>query len=139
MEYRHERGKPGSGKKKIGEGSADIEQLLGIAMGCIGMSMDDFCRCTPSWFYKVYEAWHEREQRLEQAGWERTRMQCLCMLQPYSKKKLQARDVMQFPWEVKSEEGRVKNGGGRVKNEIPLSREALMERYRKAKERVGLK
>ncbi len=100
-------------------------------MGCIGMSMDDFCRCTPSWFYKVYEAWHEREQRLEQAGWERTRMQCLCMLQPYSKKKLQARDVMQFPWEVKNEEGR-------VEKEAPLSREALMERYRKAKERAGL-
>ncbi len=52
MERHDERGEPGS-RKKLDEGnadngeSADIEQLLGIAMGCIGVSMDDFCRCTP--------------------------------------------------------------------------------------------
>lgn len=103
-------------------------------MGCMGMSRDDFCRCTPSEFYAAYGAWNDMRQQRERAEWERARMQCLCALQPYSKKQLSARDVMRFPWdeEARSEEGK-------VKSEESISREELMERYKKARERVGLK
>ncbi len=101
-------------------------------MGCMGISREDFCRCTPSEFYAAYEAWIEMRQLEERGSWERMRMQCVCSLQPYSKKRLTARDVMQFPWE---EEGEAAS----AKPEPPLSREELLDRYRKARERAGLK
>ncbi len=99
-------------------------------MGCIGMSRDDFCRCTPSQFYTIYEAWGEMRERDEQSRWERTRMQCLCSLQPYSKKQLKAQDVMQFPWDGGESEARSRKP--------EASRDEILERYRKARERAGL-
>lgn len=114
-----------------------MERLLGIAMGCMGMSMDDFCRCTPSEFNEAYEAWGECQERLERGAWERMRMQCLCSLQPYSSKKLRAEDLMRFPWEVKSEEVRVKNSLA-DKGQEEMSHEEVMERYREAAKRAGL-
>ncbi len=118
-------------------------------MGCMGMSRDDFCRCTPSEFYAAYGAWGDMRQQRERAEWERARLQCLCALQPYSKKQLSARDVMKFPWDEESEEGRVKSEEGRGKSEETsfagrrerqsITREEMMERYRAARERAGLK
>jgi len=75
-------------------------------------------------------------------------MQCLCSLQPYSKKQLRAEDVMRFPWDG-SEERRLKSSlseEGRVKSEEfscssgqrELSREEVMARYREAKRKLGL-
>lgn len=101
-------------------------------MGCMGMSMDDFCRCTPSEFNKAYEAWGECQERLERSAWERMRMQCLCSLQPYSSKKLRAEDLMRFPWE----EEQKKSPCQEVQEE--LSHEEVMARYREAVERAGL-
>lgn len=106
------------------------------------MSRDDFCRCTPSEFYAVYMAWSEMRERADRGAWERTRMQCLCMLQPYSKKQLKARDVMQFPWDNEanaSSSGDRSEGASSSRNrDEGLSREEIMERYRKARERAGL-
>ncbi len=98
-------------------------------MGCIGMSRDDFCRCTPSEFYAAWDAWSESRIRTERGMWERARMQALCTLQPYASKKLYAKDIMQFPWDKEDE-----------KTEAPseISREEIMERYRKARERRGM-
>lgn len=105
---------------------------MGIAMGCMGMSMDDFSRCTPSEFNEAYEAWSEHHDRMERSAWERMRMQCLCSLQPYSKKTLTAQDIMRFPWEGKGHVGNEREG------QTSLSHEQLMERYRKAASRAGL-
>lgn len=109
-----------------------MERLLGIAMGCMGMSMDDFCRCTPSEFNEAYEAWGECQERLERGAWERMRTQCLCSLQPYSSKKLRAEDLMRFPWE----EEQKKSPCQEVQEE--LSHEEVMARYREAAKRAGL-
>lgn len=92
------------------------------------MSMDDFCRCTPSEFHEVYASWLEDSERRERGMWERMRMECLCMLQPHSKHGLSAHDVMVFPWDdVKKR-----------KKDVALSHDELMARYREAKRRVGL-
>ena len=99
-------------------------------MGCMGMGMDDFCRCTPSEFYAAYAAWHEYQDRLERGAWERVRIQCLCSLQPYSKKRIEAQDIMKFPWEEKSL--------SQVERKEELSREEIMARYREAKNRAGM-
>lgn len=74
-----------------------------MAVGCIGMTVDDFCRCTPHEFNAVYEGWTESEKRRERAAWERTRMQCTTMLQPYSDHQLDPQDVFRFTWEVEEE------------------------------------
>ncbi len=63
------------------------------------MGLEDFERCTPSEFRAIFDAWQKQAARREQGEWERTRFGCLCMLQPYSRKKLRGVDVMKFPWE----------------------------------------
>ena len=37
-------------------------------MGCIGMSLDDFERCTPSEFYAAWKQWHEQMERMERSS-----------------------------------------------------------------------
>lgn len=105
-------------------------------MGCMGMSMDDFCRCTPSEFYAAHAAWQEYRDGEARSQWERTRMQCLCMLQPYSKKRLRAQDVMQLPWD---ERGKGLSGKAEsTEAQKALSHDELMARYRAAKKRMGI-
>lgn len=106
-----------------------------MAMGCMGMSYDDFARCTPSEYAAVWRAWHEAAERREQSEWERLRMSCLCMLQPYSKKRLRAEDVMRFPWESGARGSAVRPG---VRADI-LSAEEMEARREAAMARYGLK
>lgn len=102
---------------------------MGIALGCIGMSMQDFERCTPSEFKAIFDAWNRGRERLERSEWERVRMSCLCALQPYSKKKLNATDIMKFPWE--------KQEANNERREE--TREEVNARYEEAKRRFGLR
>lgn len=102
---------------------------MGIALGCIGMSMQDFERCTPSEFKATFDAWNELHERDGRIEWERVRMLCFCSLQPFSKKELSLTDVMVFPWEKEE-----------TKNERrEETREEVMARYEKAKRRLGLR
>lgn len=68
-------------------------------MGCIGMSLRDFERCTPAEFYAVWNRWQKREELAQRDGWERTRMLALFMVQPWSENRLTARDILRFPWD----------------------------------------
>ena len=63
------------------------------------MRVDDWCRCTPREFHAIAEAYRKGQEQTYRNGWEQTRQMCLCLLQPYSKKKLSAGDVLQFPWD----------------------------------------
>lgn len=56
-------------------------------------------------------------------------MQCLCTLQPYSKKTLDASDIMSFPWETEQ----------KSENEVKMDKEDTLRRYREAKAAAGLK
>ncbi len=102
---------------------------MGIALGCIGMSMQDFERCTPSEFKAIFDAWNGGRERLERSEWERVRMSCLCALQPYSKKKLKATDIMEFPWEKQEAKTERREE----------TREEVNARYEEAKRRFGLR
>lgn len=97
-------------------------------MGCMGMGMNDFCRCTPSEFRATWDAWNEMRQSRERETWEQLRMQCLCTLQPWSKERLEARDIMEFPWDDTKE---------KASESIP-DREEILRQYRKAKREAGL-
>ena len=96
----------------------------------MGMSCKDFERCTPTEFRWVWEKWNETEERRERGAWERMRYQCLCMLQPYSRKRMSVEDVMVFPWEKEET---------REGDAVVVSDAELMERYAEARERYGLK
>lgn len=75
---------------------------MGIAVGCIGMSLTDFEHCTPSEFSAVFDSWKQHSERAERDGWEQTRFLASCMLQPYSKKRLTPKDICEFSWEKES-------------------------------------
>lgn len=75
-----------------------------MAMGCIGMNLDDFRRCTPAEFSVIYRFWLQHDERNVQNDWEQTRFLACCMLQPYSKKKLSPTDVCRFSWERRREQ-----------------------------------
>lgn len=96
------------------------------------MSYDDFCRCTPSEYYHVWKAWYDLLERSNRAEWERVRSMCLCTLQPHTKKHLTANDVMSFTWDREPDDES-------KKNRPKLTHEEEMERYRRAKERFGLR
>ncbi len=102
-------------------------QLLGIATGCIGLSLQDFERCTPSEFRAIFDAWHERAQSLERSEWEQTRFLCACVLQYGAKKTLDVRNVLPLPWD--KTEGQSLTQG--------LSDTELKARYESAKKRYG--
>lgn len=108
-----------------------IESLLGIAMGCIGLSLDDFCRCTPSEFYAVFDGWNQNRTAVYRTGWEQTRFLALAALQPHSSKPLRPGDIMPLPWETE-------NRPDDTKKADEMSSADIMERYKAAKKRYGL-
>jgi hypothetical protein len=72
------------------------------------------------------------------AQWERTRMTALCSIQPHSSKSLRPQDVMAFPWDAEEGGGHVADDARRGdEHPAELTREELMERYRKAAREAG--
>ena len=108
--------------------STDILTLLGTALGCIGLSLDDFCRCTPAEFSAIHQCWADNERRKERGAWERTRMQCTTMLQPYSRHRLDPEDVLRFEWD----------GDHGDDDTEKLTAKEIRERFEKVKREQGL-
>lgn len=77
--------------------------LLGIAMGRVGMSMDDFCRCAPSEFSRIVEAYRLREETAYRAGWEQTRIQVVSVANMFSKHPLRPEKTFPLPWDEKKQ------------------------------------
>lgn len=129
-------------RKKKGVGSpsdrtetdepSDVETLAGIALGCIGMSLDDFARCTPSEFYAAYTSWQKMRDADRRDSWERMRILGACTLQPYSRKQLQGHDVITLPWDKETDRPQ-------TARQPQLSREETLARFEAAKQRAGLK
>ena len=94
-----------------------IENLLGIALGCIGLSLADFCVLTPDEWAEVYRNYREMLDEREKLEWERLRLLCAYTIQPHSRKKINPKKMMSFPWDnekmesqniVSPEEGRAR-------------------------------
>lgn len=62
----------------------------------------------PSAFYdllprewsNMVNGWNEFENRKEKSEWERTRWQTTLLLNPHTKKRIKAKDLIVFPWET---------------------------------------
>lgn len=72
---------------------------MSIALGCVGMNLDDFCRCTPFEFKGIYDEWFNRTKDAIRREWEIGRMISLNVLAPYSKKSLKPTDICRFSWD----------------------------------------
>ena len=110
--------------------------MLGIALGCIGLRYDDFCRLTLEEFSHIYEQYNEREEMEERSAWERMRMLATICVQPYSKKRLKANELMRFPWdeEQNGSPTRPPQREGVVSKEEALKRfEKLVRKIKKRK------
>lgn len=78
-----ERFPPGGERRKKSAGSrVEIYGLLGTALGCIGMSYDDFCRLTWPEAEAVFRSWAESRDDL----WDIMRTQTSLLLQPHLRK-----------------------------------------------------
>lgn len=84
----------------------------------MGMSLSDFCSCTPSEFKKIYEIWYAREERQVHREWEMTRDIIVTYAQTHSTKVLDKQKIMPFPWDKK----------GLKSKESPPSTEARMKK-----------
>lgn len=67
------------------------------------MSRTDFLQLTPDEFGEIVKQWDRYKTDLYRTGWEQTRFMAHCMLTPYSKKKLNPKDIILFEWEKKEE------------------------------------
>lgn len=72
---------------------------MGIALGHVGMSLDDFCRCTPVEFEHIYKAYSEQAEAEFRDRWERMRLLATIVIQPHVKKKLTAKKLLHLPWD----------------------------------------
>ena len=112
----------GKGEKK----PVGIEECLGYALGCVGLSYGDFCRLTPSEFEAVCKAYGERAEWHEQSEWERVRTLACVTIQPHVKKRITPRQLMPLPWDAKQ------------RSEAPqMSHEERVKKAREALKRFG--
>ena len=88
-------------KKSVG-----IRELLGIALGCMGMPLADFCQLTPDEFQSAYRAWADMKEQQERSAWER--MQAAITIQPHVKGKITPQRLLPFPWETQPKKPRRK-------------------------------
>lgn len=77
--------------------------MLGIALGCIGLSYDDFCRLDFEEFSAIYEAYAQQRDDDNKQEWERMRAHATLLLLPHTKKgtKLAPDKVYPLPWDKK--------------------------------------
>lgn len=104
--------------------------MLGIALGCIGLSYDDFCNLYQQEFAAVNKAWYQQQEALQQGEWERTRILAAISIQPHVKKKLTPEKLLPLPWDGK----RRKAAKG---DEPELTKEQKHERFKELLHRLG--
>ncbi len=77
----------------------DIETLMGIAVGRIGMNREDFERCTPLELSRIAKAHGDEVEMFMRSGWERTRTEVVGLHQLFSKRTLDPKRVFPLPWD----------------------------------------
>ena len=89
-------------KKKL-----SILDLLGHALGVVGLSMDDFCRLSPEEFDAVCHAHRGHRQAAYRDGWERTRLLATICVQPHTRKKITPQALLPFEWDKQKPKGKI--------------------------------
>lgn len=76
---------------------------MGIALGCIRLSYDDFCKMDFDEFAAVYKAYAEQRDTDYKDEWARMRLLATITIQPHlaKGKKVTPEKLLPFPWEKK--------------------------------------
>lgn len=101
--------------------------MMGVAVGCVGMSLDDFCALDFDEFEAVTRAWTEMRESQERQEWERMRMLATIGIQPHAKKKLTPAQLLPFPWDREEKE----------KRDRKAAPKSSPERFRRIAERMA--
>ena len=75
--------------------------MLGFALGCMGMRLDDWCRLDVDDFNSAAKAWSDNRDSEEQAKWERMRILASIVIQPHVKGKMKPERLLPLPWDKK--------------------------------------
>ena len=73
--------------------------MLGIAIGCVGMSFHDFCLLTPDEFTAIVHEWQKCEEGKTRGAWERIRTLGAITIQPHVKKTITPKNLLPMPWD----------------------------------------
>jgi len=65
------------------------------------MTESEFWNSNPIFLAKKLKGFNDLEFEREKMHWERSRWLGVTMLSPYSKKSLQPKDILSFPWDKK--------------------------------------
>ncbi len=79
---------------------------MGIAIGNIGMSYDDFMWADFEEFQCIYDAWRESQEELARDEWERARTVAFICIGPYVSKNTSVKDILHLPWDNETESER---------------------------------
>lgn len=89
--------------------------MLGIALGCIGLSYDDFCKLGYDEFASIYNSYAEQRDVDFKDRWTRMRLLATIVIQPHLDKrhKITPERLLPFPWEKekKKERGKKESPG----------------------------
>lgn len=79
--------------------------MLGVALGCMGLSYDDFCRMDFAEFSAVWEAYATERDAAYKDRWQRMRLLASITIQPHldRRHRLTPERLLPFPWDKKTE------------------------------------
>ena len=77
-----------------------VHAALGVAMGCMHMSLDDFQTLRPAEFIAAADAWQSSQDADVRRSWEIARTVAAILLQPHARRRLTVRSVLQLPWDA---------------------------------------
>ncbi len=102
-----------------------------MALGCIGLSYDDFCNLYTQEFAAINKAWYQQQEALQQGEWERTRILAAIAIQPHVKKTLTPEKLLPLPWDRK------RKRATSTPDAPELTKEQKHERFKELLHRLG--
>jgi len=78
--------------------------MMSIAIGTMGLSLNDFMDLTPFQFSEIYNRWRKKKEEEEKESWDRTRYLAFAAVLPHLKREIEhtPQSVFPLPWDKKS-------------------------------------
>ena len=86
-------------ESKKGGSPVEIGEVMGVAPGCIHLSLDDFLRLTPEEFDDIYKAYSDDREAVYRSGWEQTRILAAIVIAPHVKRPPSPQKLIPLPWD----------------------------------------
>lgn len=72
---------------------------MGMGVGCVGLSIDDFCKCDIDEFEAICRAWSDMLEAQNRDDWEQMRLLAAVSIQPHVRKRIIPRQLIPLPWD----------------------------------------